>query len=223
MRMLGFDFALDYFYQVQLTETASCMLSALPWLLHKHTGLKLDLFVVTAGLFSTETTIVWLLTRHLPSTIAATKRRRTSTSGCESSVRPYIQPCTYKNGPSDNRNSSVCMGSLRPYTDTNQRPSYKRDRSEFEDEDLVFMSRDEIERCSPLRKDGIDAVQETRLRYSYFHFLQNLGIQLEIPQTTIGTVMVLCHRFFVRKSHACHDRFLISTAALFLAAKSEET
>lgn len=85
------------------------------------------------------------------------------------------------------------------------------------------------------------------------------------PQTTIGTAMVLCHRFFVRKSHACHDRFvsiwiynhkvdsvfyisylfliavpcknylfankfltrfilqLISTAALFLAAKSEET
>ena len=28
------------------------------------------------------------------------------------------------------------------------------------------------------------------------------------PQTTIGTAMVLCHRFFVRKSHACHDRFV---------------
>ncbi|KAK1395232.1 CYCLIN domain-containing protein [Heracleum sosnowskyi] len=161
--------------------------------------------------------------RYAEAEVPATKRRRTSTSGCESSMRPYIQPCTYKNGPSDNRNSSVCMGSVRPYTDTNQPPSCKRDRSKFEDEDLVFMSRDEIERCSPSRKDGIDAVQETRLRYSYCHFLQNLGIQLEIPQTTIGTAMVLCHRFFVRKSHACHDRFLISTAALFLAAKSEES
>ncbi|RYQ93881.1 hypothetical protein Ahy_B09g100102 isoform D [Arachis hypogaea] len=44
-----------------------------------------------------------------------------------------------------------------------------------------------------------------------------------LPQTTIGTAMVLCHRFFVRRSHACHDRFLIATAALFLAAKSEES
>uniref|UniRef100_A0A2P2LQZ0 B-like cyclin n=1 Tax=Rhizophora mucronata TaxID=61149 RepID=A0A2P2LQZ0_RHIMU len=43
------------------------------------------------------------------------------------------------------------------------------------------------------------------------------------PQTTIGTAMVLCHRFFVRRSHACHDRYLIATAGLFLAAKSEET
>ncbi|KAH1139983.1 hypothetical protein GYH30_029058 [Glycine max] len=43
-----------------------------------------------------------------------------------------------------------------------------------------------------------------------------------VPQNIIGTAMVLCHRFFVRRSHACHDRFLIATAALFLTAKSEE-
>ncbi|XP_022721815.1 cyclin-T1-3-like isoform X2 [Durio zibethinus] len=83
--------------------------------------------------------------------------------------------------------------------------------------------RDEIERYSPSRRDGIDALHETHLRYSYCAFIQNLGLQLELPQTTIGTAMVLCHRFFVQRSHACHDRFLIATAALFLAAKSEET
>ncbi|KAL4564613.1 hypothetical protein LXL04_028679 [Taraxacum kok-saghyz] len=102
--------------------------------------------------------------------------------------------------------------------------SYKRDRRRFEEEeDVEFMSRDEIERFSPSRKDGIDALQETHLRYSYCTFLQNLGLRLDLPQTTIGTAMVLCHRFFVRRSHASHDRFLIATAALFLAAKSEET
>lgn len=110
--------------------------------------------------------------------VPATKRRRTSASAWESSMRPYIQPCTFEIGPSANRNSSVRMGSIRP--NANQPPSCKRDRSKFEDEDLVFMSRDEIERCSPSRKDGIDALQETRLRYSYCHFLQNLGIQLEM-------------------------------------------
>lgn len=48
-------------------------------------------------------------------------------------------------------------------------------------------------------------------------------MSLDLPQTTMGTAMVLCHRFFLRRSHASHDRFLIATAALFLAAKSEET
>ncbi|KAL3641993.1 hypothetical protein CASFOL_012808 [Castilleja foliolosa] len=100
----------------------------------------------------------------------------------------------------------------------------KRDRSKFEDEEeVVFMSRDEIERRSPSRKDGIDMLHEMRLRHSYCAFLQNLGFRLDLPQTTIGTAMVLCHRFFVRRSHASHDRFLIATATLFLAAKSEET
>ncbi|GKV19568.1 hypothetical protein SLEP1_g29809 [Rubroshorea leprosula] len=99
----------------------------------------------------------------------------------------------------------------------------KRDRSKLEDDEPVFMSRYEIERISPSRKDGIDAIRETHLRYSYCAFIQNLGMRLELPQTTFGTAMVLCHRFFVRRSHACHDRFLIATAALFLAAKSEET
>nr|GEW00735.1 cyclin-T1-4-like isoform X1 [Tanacetum cinerariifolium] len=86
--------------------------------------------------------------------------------------------------------------------------SYKRDRARFEeDAEVEFMSRDQIERLSPSRKDGIDALQETHLRYSYCAFLQNLGVRLELPQTTIGTAMVLCHRFFVRRSHASHDRF----------------
>ncbi|KAJ0976101.1 hypothetical protein J5N97_018066 [Dioscorea zingiberensis] len=90
-------------------------------------------------------------------------------------------------------------------------------------DDTMFLSRDEIERCSPSRRDGIDLLRETHLRYSYCWYLQNLGIRLQLPQTTIGTAMVLCHRFYVRRSHAGNDRFLIATAALFLAAKSEET
>ncbi|WOL03776.1 cyclin-T1-5-like isoform X2 [Canna indica] len=92
-----------------------------------------------------------------------------------------------------------------------------------EGEDAAFMSRDEIERCSPSRKDGIDSLLETQLRYSYCSYLKNLGMRLDLPQTTIGAAMVLCHRFFFRRSHACHDRFLVATAALFLSAKSEET
>ena len=40
---------------------------------------------------------------------------------------------------------------------------------------------------------SIDVRHEAHLRYSYCAFLQNLGTRLELPQTTIGTSMVLCH------------------------------
>ncbi|KAL6615280.1 hypothetical protein ACP70R_037550 [Stipagrostis hirtigluma subsp. patula] len=87
----------------------------------------------------------------------------------------------------------------------------------------ALLSRDEIERRSPSRRDGIDSALEARLRASYCAYLRCLGIRLGLPQTTIATAVVYCHRFFFHRSHACHDRFLVATAALFLAAKSEET
>ncbi|XP_059649916.1 cyclin-T1-4-like isoform X2 [Cornus florida] len=151
------------------------------------------------------------------------KRRKFTASSWEDGRRQYKQPKTYESDLSNCYNSLVVPAPTRSNADVYTRTTCKRDRSTFEDDVVVFMSRDEIERCSPSRKDGIDALRETHLRYSYCSFLQNLGSQLELPQTTIGTAMVLCHRFFVRRSHACHDRFLIATAALFLAAKYEET
>ncbi|KAK8482540.1 hypothetical protein V6N12_007884 [Hibiscus sabdariffa] len=132
--------------------------------------------------------------------------------------QPYSMHC-----PAAQLESSNFIPPIRSNAEASTSVSNKRDRSWLEDDESIFMSRNEIERCSPSRRDGIDSLRETHLRYSYCAFIQNLGLQLELPQTTIGTAMVLCHRFFVRRSHACHDRFLIATAALFLAAKSEET
>ncbi|KAF6154246.1 hypothetical protein GIB67_036464 [Kingdonia uniflora] len=151
------------------------------------------------------------------------KKRKFSDSGWEGySERPYQELNTIGNNPSTS-NSSFPVPT-RPHVYAARVPTggIKRSRAELED-NVVFMSKDEIERLSPSRKDGIDSLRETHLRYSYCSFLQNLGMRLELPQTTIGSAMVLCHRFFVRRSHVCHDRFLIATAALFLAAKSEET
>ncbi|XP_078148342.1 cyclin-T1-4-like isoform X1 [Carex rostrata] len=91
------------------------------------------------------------------------------------------------------------------------------------EEEPGFMSKDEIDRCSPSRKDGIDSLMEARLRQSYCSYLKNLGLRLALPQSTIATAIVMCHRFYLRRSHACHDRFLVATAALFLASKSEES
>uniref|UniRef100_A0A7N0SVG5 Cyclin-like domain-containing protein n=1 Tax=Kalanchoe fedtschenkoi TaxID=63787 RepID=A0A7N0SVG5_KALFE len=86
-----------------------------------------------------------------------------------------------------------------------------------------YMFRKEIEENSPSRQDGIDLRKETYLRKSYCAFLQDLGMRLKVPQVTIATAIIFCHRFFLRQSHAKNDRRAIATVCMFLAGKVEET
>ncbi|KAK4587216.1 hypothetical protein RGQ29_024083 [Quercus rubra] len=132
------------------------------------------------------------------------KRRKFSASTWGGSGRHYVPSIAYDQAP---LTCNSTIPPIRSNVEASMVTGCKRDRSHLEDEEPVFLSRDEIERCSPSRKDGIDALREAHLRYTYCSFLQNLGLHLELPQTTIGTAMVLCHRFFVRQSHASHDRF----------------
>lgn len=69
---------------------------------------------------------------------------------------------------------------IRFNADTSTSTNSKPDFSIFDDDEPVFMSRDDIDRYSPSRKDGIDIRRETHLRYSYCAFLQNLGTRLEL-------------------------------------------
>ncbi|VAI03663.1 unnamed protein product [Triticum turgidum subsp. durum] len=85
-----------------------------------------------------------------------------------------------------------------------------------------YFSRKEIEENSLSRKDGID-LKESYLRKSYCTFLQDFGMRLKVPQVTIATAIVFCHRFFLRQSHAKNDRLTIATVCMFLAGKVEET
>lgn len=86
-----------------------------------------------------------------------------------------------------------------------------------------YFGRREIEENSPSRMDGIDLKKETYLRKSYCTFLQDLGMRLKVPQVTIATAIIFCHRFFIRQSHAKNDRRTIATVCMFLAGKVEET
>uniref|UniRef100_A0A1D1YRN8 Cyclin-T1-3 n=1 Tax=Anthurium amnicola TaxID=1678845 RepID=A0A1D1YRN8_9ARAE len=86
-----------------------------------------------------------------------------------------------------------------------------------------YFSKEEIETHSPSRKDGIDLMKENQLRMQYCSFLQNLGIKLVMPQVTIATAMMFCHRFYLYHSHAKNDWQSIATVCLFLASKVEET
>ncbi|KAM0019096.1 putative cyclin domain-containing protein [Helianthus debilis subsp. tardiflorus] len=86
-----------------------------------------------------------------------------------------------------------------------------------------YFSNKEIELHSPSRSDGIDYKHEEHLRKMYCSFLQELGIELKVPQLTIATAMMFCHRFFMRQSHAKNDWQTIASVCMFLACKSEET
>ncbi|CAH9111826.1 unnamed protein product [Cuscuta europaea] len=86
-----------------------------------------------------------------------------------------------------------------------------------------YFSRKEIEENSPSRKDGIDLKKETYMRKSYCTFLQDLGMRLKVPQLTIATAIIFCHRFFLRHSLAKNDRRTIASVCMFLAGKVEET
>lgn len=86
-----------------------------------------------------------------------------------------------------------------------------------------YFSRKEIEDDSPSRKDGIGFGYESHLRESYCKFIQRLGEKLKVPQVKIASGMMLCHRFYMRQSHAKNDWQTIATASLFLACKIGET
>lgn len=89
----------------------------------------------------------------------------------------------------------------------------------------MFISREHLEGNSPSREHGIGARLEATFRWSYCEFLKDVGIELKMPQLTIATAVVLCHRFYAKHSHGIkeNDRFIVATACLFLAAKVEET
>ncbi|TMX05312.1 hypothetical protein EJD97_024923 [Solanum chilense] len=86
-----------------------------------------------------------------------------------------------------------------------------------------YFTTKEIQDHSPSRRDGIDYEKESHLRKLYCVFLQELGIELKVPQVTIATAMMLCHRFYMRQSHAKNHWQIVATVSMFLAGKAEET
>lgn len=115
-----------------------------------------------------------------PNDAPSFKRRRFSTSTWGDGARGHWPlPNGYEFAASATQNNSIPCG-VRSNAEVSTSSSGKRDRSRLEDDEQVFMSRDEIDRCSPSRKDGIDALREAHLRYSYCAFLQNLGFRLEL-------------------------------------------
>jgi len=74
----------------------------------------------------------------------------------------------------------------------------------------MYISREHLEAYSPSREHGICARLEATFRWSYCDFLKDVGIELKMPQLTIATAVVFCHRFYARHSHGLieNDRFV---------------
>ncbi|KAF2077372.1 hypothetical protein CYY_001300 [Polysphondylium violaceum] len=74
-----------------------------------------------------------------------------------------------------------------------------------------------------LKHYGPDVKFEVTYRRASAAFIQEMGIKLKLPQLTIATAIAYFHRFFIRHQLKDHDRYIVSTASLFLAGKVEET
>jgi cyclin T len=85
-----------------------------------------------------------------------------------------------------------------------------------------YFTRSQIDESSPSRIDGIDPAEEDRLRKSYCRFIKHVAMGLGLPQVTIATAIILCHRFYLRQSHSKNDRYTIVTSCLLLANKITE-
>uniref|UniRef100_A0A0D9VGK6 Cyclin-like domain-containing protein n=1 Tax=Leersia perrieri TaxID=77586 RepID=A0A0D9VGK6_9ORYZ len=65
-----------------------------------------------------------------------------------------------------------------------------------------YFTREELEKLSPSRKDGITESMESEIRQLYCSFIRDVGIRLKLPQMTIATAIMFCHRFYLHQSLA---------------------
>ncbi|VAI43147.1 unnamed protein product [Triticum turgidum subsp. durum] len=86
-----------------------------------------------------------------------------------------------------------------------------------------YLSKEEIEEGSPSRKDGMPAAREAQLRSVYSSYIRDVGRRLGVPDITIATGTVLCHRFYLHQSLLKNEWQTVATACIFLASKIEDT
>lgn len=76
---------------------------------------------------------------------------------------------------------------------------------------------------TPSMKDGLDRDTENDLRRFGCELIQISGLLLKLPQVAMATGQVILQRFYYIKSMIKHDMETTAMAAIFLAAKIEES
>ncbi|CAN6236296.1 unnamed protein product [Urochloa humidicola] len=86
-----------------------------------------------------------------------------------------------------------------------------------------YFTREELEKFSPSRKDGITESKESEVRQLYCSFIRDVGIRLKLPQMTLATAIMFCHRFYLHQSLAKNGWQTVAAVCVFLASKAEDT
>ena len=76
---------------------------------------------------------------------------------------------------------------------------------------------------SPSSQDGVPAAAEARHRAFGCGLAADAGAALSLPHVCVVTAQTLLQRFFYRASLRRFDAFQVAMAAVFLAAKIEES
>jgi cyclin T len=51
----------------------------------------------------------------------------------------------------------------------------------------------------------VGAAKEAELRATYCSFIRDVAARLQLPQITVATAIVLCHRFYLHQSHTRNE------------------
>lgn len=80
-----------------------------------------------------------------------------------------------------------------------------------------------LQQKSPSLKDGISYGEETISVSKGANFAIRLGVQLELPRSTIYTAVVFVYRFYLRYSLKKFHQYEVAGACVLLASKIQET
>ncbi|KAF2274152.1 cyclin-like protein [Westerdykella ornata] len=113
-----------------------------------------------------------------------------------------------------------------PQYTPHERPRPPPPAVEAEEAQWIF-TEEELEQ-TPSILDGMSIAEERHLRQKGINFLQQVGMMLKLPMTTLSTAAVFFNRFLVRNSLQARPgykplhHYQIAATALFLATKVEE-
>jgi len=82
---------------------------------------------------------------------------------------------------------------------------------------------DFIRNQTPSRKDHISEEEEINLQLYGCQLIQDAGILLELPQTTISHSQIIFHRFYTKKSMKEFCVRHVAMASLFISCKNQDT
>mmetsp|Transcript_459 Transcript_459/g.1382 ORF Transcript_459/g.1382 Transcript_459/m.1382 type:complete len:251 (-) Transcript_459:435-1187(-) len=83
----------------------------------------------------------------------------------------------------------------------------------------IHLTKQEAVEDTPSRKDGMLKQIEANYRKGYVQLITNVCARFRTNPEVPMIVSMYCHRFFAARSMVRNDRFLVTTAAIFLAFK----